>query len=353
METIDITRTLYKVSDFLSWQRAGSLELSPNFQRRPVWSAGAKSYLIDTIARGLPVPIVFVRERTDLASLEPRREIVDGQQRIRTILSYIDPSCLRNYDENRDSFQVKETVNKDLAKKSFAQLSVDIKERILNYQFSVHILPSGTDDRLVLQIFARMNATGVKLNGQELRNARYFGLFKASMYQLAYEYLPQWRKWKVFSETNIARMLEVEATSDFAALIISSNFGLTQKSLDAVYQQNDERFANQAELEKRFRLTMESIEEVIGKQLADTAFKNRMLFHSLFALFYDLMFGLGSSLKRAKPEKLPAGLNTRLLRLSERFEGDHLPKEIAAALSGRTTHAGTRQSIFQFVKKSV
>ena len=353
METIDITRTLYKVSDFLSWQRARSLELSPNFQRRPVWSSGAKSYLIDTVARGLPVPIVFIRERTDLKSLEPKREVVDGQQRLRTILSYIEPSSLKDYDAHRESFQIRKTVNDELADRSFSQLSAAIRERMLNYQFSVHILPSSTDDQLVLQIFARMNATGVKLNGQELRNARFFGLFKASMYQLAYEYLPQWREWKVFSETNIARMLEVEATSDFATLIISENFGLTQKSLDSVYREYDERFPHQAEVEKRFRQTMESIDDVFGKQLADTTFKNRMLFHPLFALFYDYLFGLGSSLKRTKAKKLPAGLKARLLRLNERFRTNNLPEGIAAALSGRTTHASTRQSIFQFVRKSL
>src|SRR6185369_15871597 len=161
MENIEITRTLYKVSDFLSWQRSGGLELSPNFQRRPVWSSGAKAYLIDTIARGLPVPIVFIRERTDLRSLEPKREIVDGQQRIRTILAFIEPSCLKDLDERRDLFDIKKSVNEDLAGKSFSALSAEIRERFLNYQFSVHILPSNTDDQLVLQIFARMNATGV------------------------------------------------------------------------------------------------------------------------------------------------------------------------------------------------
>ena len=94
MEIINIAKTLYKVSDFLSWQRAGTLELSPNFQRRPVWQPSAKSYFVDTVARGLPVPIIFIREITDINSYEPKREIVDGQQRIRTLLSYIDHNCL-------------------------------------------------------------------------------------------------------------------------------------------------------------------------------------------------------------------------------------------------------------------
>lgn len=63
MKTLDIAKTVYKVSDFLSWQKAGSLVLSPSFQRRPVWEAGAKSFLIDTVVRGLPMPIIFLREQ--------------------------------------------------------------------------------------------------------------------------------------------------------------------------------------------------------------------------------------------------------------------------------------------------
>ena len=67
---INITKTVYKVSDFLSWQRADSLSLSPSFQRRSVWPIAAKSFLIDTVVRGLPMPIIILREQTNLDTLE-------------------------------------------------------------------------------------------------------------------------------------------------------------------------------------------------------------------------------------------------------------------------------------------
>ncbi len=353
METIDITRTLYKVSDFLSWQKAGTLELSPNFQRRPVWSAGAKAYLIDTVVRGLPVPIIFMRERTDLKSFEPRREIVDGQQRLRTILSYIDPTCLRDYDPNRDYFPIKPELNSELGNKDFLKLPESLKRRVLDYQFSVHILPSDADDRLVLQIFARMNATGVKLNGQELRNAKWFGQFKTSMYQLAYEYLPKWRQWSIFTETNIARMLEVEATSDLCALILQGTFGMSQTSLDKIYKDYDEVFLARAEVERRFRATMESIDAVIGELLSNTVFSSRLLFYATFALFYDLLFTIGSELKRKAQAKLPSDLMGSLLDIDTRISVGEIPESVATAISRRTTHPSTRKMIFDFLKKTV
>jgi len=67
MQTHQVSKTNYKVSDFIAWAKAGTLILSPSFQRRSVWPIGAKSFLLDTIVRGLPIPIIFLRDqKTDL-----------------------------------------------------------------------------------------------------------------------------------------------------------------------------------------------------------------------------------------------------------------------------------------------
>ena len=67
MQTHQVSKTNYKVSDFIAWAKAGTLILSPSFQRRSVWPIGAKSFLLDTIVRGLPTPIIFLRDqKTDL-----------------------------------------------------------------------------------------------------------------------------------------------------------------------------------------------------------------------------------------------------------------------------------------------
>src|SRR5438067_2182870 len=104
MRVFDIQKTQFKVSDFLGWQRDGSLVLSPSFQRRPVWKPAAKSYFLDTVLRGLPAPVILVRERIELASQKTIREVVDGQQRLRTLFGYIDPGAINDYDSARDQF---------------------------------------------------------------------------------------------------------------------------------------------------------------------------------------------------------------------------------------------------------
>jgi len=44
----------------------------------------AKSLLIDTVVKGLPVPIVFLPKMQDMEKLSSILEVVDGQQRLRT-----------------------------------------------------------------------------------------------------------------------------------------------------------------------------------------------------------------------------------------------------------------------------
>lgn len=79
----------YSISDFLEWYSNGQLELNPKFQRRSVWDDNARSYLMDTIIRGFPIPKVFIRQKLNVTTRNNIREVVDGQQRLRTILSFL------------------------------------------------------------------------------------------------------------------------------------------------------------------------------------------------------------------------------------------------------------------------
>src|SRR3989337_3716998 len=115
MITQKIQKAFFKVSDFISWQKSDILILSPSFQRRSVWKKGAKSYLIDTIVRGLPIPIIFMRDyRTTPDQIEPIKEVVDGQPRLRTVISFVAPHLLKDFNKERDAFTIQKNHNKDL-----------------------------------------------------------------------------------------------------------------------------------------------------------------------------------------------------------------------------------------------
>lgn len=348
MKLLDITPNTHPVSDFLAWQRDGTLNLKPEFQRRSVWKPGARSYLIDTIVRGLPVPLIFVRERLDLRTQRTVRDIVDGQQRLRTLFAFIDESTLSDLDPERDRFTVKRAHSRDLADRRFDELDETFQRRILGYKFSVQTLPPEVDDRDVLQIFARLNSTGLALNFQELRNAAYFGVFKTLMYNLAYEQLERWQGWRLFTGDQLSRMQEVEFTSDLTLTALKGLSGKSKSKLDSLYKELDDSFPQEAEFARRFRKVMDTIDDHLGPVLPGSIFDREMHFFSLFSYFYDRMWGLASPLTKAAPTSLPTGLRARALDLSKRFKEQQVPKEVLDSVARASTDLGRRRTRFDY-----
>ena len=79
----------YSINDFRGWNDRKELELQPEFQCRSVWSDKARSYLMDSVVRGKPIPKIFIRQDIDPKTKKTVREVVDGQQRLRTIFSFL------------------------------------------------------------------------------------------------------------------------------------------------------------------------------------------------------------------------------------------------------------------------
>ncbi len=358
MKNWHIEKASYSVGDFIAWQKDGVLILNPDFQRRAVWSAGAKSYLIDTVIRGLPMPVIFLREqKTDLKELKTTKEVVDGQQRIRTLLSYINPKLLSDYNVDKDYFEIKANHNKDLARKKFNELSEDIQRGILEYKFGVHVLPSSIEDRDVLQIFARMNASGVKLNSQEIRNALYTGPFKSTAYELAFEQIERWKSWKVFKPLDIARMLEAELVSEFMIAMINKGIvGKSQSGIDAIYKKyEDSNFSEGKEISLRFRTVMDTIEDVFNTKQPQNILTQRTLFYVLFILLYDLQFGI-DSLGKGKKHKVKTVTKqqaSNIEKFGNNIANGNAPREVITAYQKNTTNIKSRTSLFNYLKKNV
>ena len=350
IEPAQIAKTIYRVSDFIVWQRSGILDLSPAFQRRSVWKSGAKSYFIDTVIRGLPVPLIFLRDlpsRTD--TLEPLREVVDGQQRIRTLIAFIKPDLLKDYDESQDRFRILRSHSIEHAGKSFQQLPESTKRSILDYQLSTHVFPSDTNDRQILQIFSRMNATGLKLNFQELRNAEWFGEFKTMSYELASERLDWWRKHKIFNEYDIARMQEVQLVSELAGLMLKGLSGRTKGSIDQLYSKYDADFTERDVVSRRLRRVLDRIDGDFRSSLSTLVFARKRLFYVLFAAFYHSMYGVGSSLDRRRARRPSTSLLKRIMHADDRIKNKSAPQRVLDSAARRTTHPDSRKVIFDYL----
>ena len=83
-------RSDYTIHDFLSWKSSSQLAISPRFQRRKVWGDAARSYLIDTLIIGFPVPPLYIRLTKVKGQSLPVREIVDGQQRMSAAIDFVE-----------------------------------------------------------------------------------------------------------------------------------------------------------------------------------------------------------------------------------------------------------------------
>lgn len=349
-------KTFFTVANFISWQKSKSLVLAPKFQRRSVWKVGAKSFLIDTIVRGFPIPIIFLRDkRTDPNTLESMREVIDGQQRLRTVLSYVSPELLTDFDKTRDAFTVKRTHNKELAGKKFNELDPDIKLKILDFQFSVHVLASDVDDRQVIEIFRRMNSTNYSLSKQELRNAMYFGEFKSSAYLLAEEQYHNWKQWMIFDDDAIARMLEVEFISECMVSMLEGKIGGKSASrIDKAYENYDEQFDERAELERRFRFVMEQVETHFGSNFSDFVFFDKRLAYTFLMFVYDLCFGFDTPMtKKGKANKITPDQVSDIKLASERINKRTAPEPVLNSTDRRTTNPKERTILFNYLKKLV
>ena len=350
INSIEIQRSLFSPTDFLSWMKAGQLNLSPNFQRRSVWNKSAKSYFIDTLVRGLPIPIVFLRPITDIETLKTTREVVDGQQRLRTIISFIDPSALPDFDEDRDRFTVRRSHNSEISGKPFVDLSDRIKKSILGYQISAHVLPTDTSDQQVLDIFRRMNATGTRLSPQELRNAKYFGYFSQVVNGVALTYLVYWRDRGVFGETNIAKMEEVEFTSKLFIVALSGVTERSQTQISSVYENYDDAFAEGDKISQRVTNILEIINDTAGTWLKSTDLSNKIIFYPMFAALYDIIYGIGSSVNDAPRSKKPDDLTRKLATLAEKFlNREALPEDVQDALISRSNRRSNRLALKDFI----
>lgn len=299
----------YPINDFFNWYQRSELVLQPKFQRRPVWSDKARSYFVDTILRRMPVPKLFMRQQIDLAGHRTVREIVDGQQRLRAVIDYIE-----------GKFVISKVHNQDFGNLYFYELPEKVKNDFLSYQLSVDLLPGATDTE-VLDVFSRINSYTITLNAQEKLNAKYFGPLKQTAYELGYQHYKFWLNNRILTDLNIARMAEAELVSE---LIVAMLAGLqTGKAyLEKYYRNYDEQFPEAERIKKEFQATIDQIASVFGDRLPKTNFMRVPLFYSLFCVFYDALFGLpGSDRQRIKfAGKTPTRILEALLELDTQIK---------------------------------
>lgn len=265
-----LTSTTHNIAWLNKRYQDEELQLRPPFQRNPVWTEKQKSYLIDTILHGYPIPELYMQEYTD-AEGNDVYVVVDGQQRVRACLEFI-----------RGEYTISGEDSPKWADMAFDDLSENERKRIYNYNFVVRILPELPEDEL-RAIFSRLNRHVVALNKQELRHATYWGEFIESVEKISDN--ETWPEIGLFTPNDIRRMNDIEYVSELGVGFLH---GLQNKkeTLDRWYEAYENEFPDRRRMEKALTTTLQEIIEILPS-INKTRWRKKSDFYTLFLLLAE------------------------------------------------------------------
>ena len=115
------------------------LELNPPYQRRPVWKTKDRKLLLSSIFHGIPIPAIIFHKRFDKRKNKDIYDVLDGKQRIETILHFIQLLDLDNEDEwpipiKKNAEEHLEVYYSDLKSKKFNKDHNNIADRFWSYE---------------------------------------------------------------------------------------------------------------------------------------------------------------------------------------------------------------------------
>ncbi len=274
-----VEESKYSIGEILDWFKRRDLVANNQYQRGGrLWPPEAKSYFIDTILRGYPFPKLYFLETIDRDTRKPRREIVDGQQRISTIADY-----------SSDLFVLGASA-REYRGMRFSELPDELQTAYFSYTCSVDVIRNA-DRSQVLQMFRRMNAYTLPLNAAEKRHSEFFGDFKSWVNTILDQFGAIFTEWQVLTPRQVLRMADAEFVADLALALQDGIVSTSAARLHALYAQNDESFQRRPEFDERLSQTLgyliTSLSEVRG-----TFLTKAHVFHSLLCALVHNQFGL-------------------------------------------------------------
>lgn len=133
----------------------------PSYQRSLSWNDQQASYLIESLLLKVPVPPIF------LYDVRGRLEIVDGSQRIRSLVRFFNGEFPLSGLEKIDV----------LNGYYFEDLPPEVQRRLQNTPLRSFVIEESTDASMRVELFRRLNTSGKKLQDAEIRKGAFAGKF--------------------------------------------------------------------------------------------------------------------------------------------------------------------------------
>lgn len=220
-----------KITDVVQMFNNGELIVDESYQRRSVWNDKDKICLIETILLNLVMPeLFFWPAEVDPDTGKMLTHIVDGQQRIKAIVSFV------NNEFKLDKKYLIDKSGRDrYGEKFFKDLTPEEKTLFWSYNLMVVDIDQSAKRQDIVSMFNRLNLTDYNLNDQEKRNSR-SGEFAELAREISEN--PIWDDFNLFTTSDVRRMKDVEFS---AGLILLSRNGIIdqtdQTALNTAYDE--------------------------------------------------------------------------------------------------------------------
>jgi Protein of unknown function DUF262 len=138
----------------------------PDYQRdSDQWDDRKKSLFIESLLNNLTIPAFFFCEDDKGDS-----EVIDGQQRLTTILQFVEDEFKISDDPSVD-YLLPQAVQ--YRGKGFSELPQELRKILNRYPLTIIFLPKSMPLSVKLEVFRRINEGGTPLTGQDIRLAYY------------------------------------------------------------------------------------------------------------------------------------------------------------------------------------
>ena len=232
---MQVTASGFTVAEYCEQMRGGGIVVNHDYQRSDkVWPPAARSYLIETILLGYPMPKMALHQTTDLKTRRTKKEIVDGQQRSQAIFDFLED-------------KLRLSGNTGFARKTYSQLLPEDQQRFVEYSFAVDLFVGATPEQ-IRQVFRRMNSYTVPLNPQEKRHATHQGELKWFIVKMTERYAGALLELGVFNEKQLSRMADAGLLSDVVFTLSSGIKSASDTSIDKFYFGNEATFQQAGEM---------------------------------------------------------------------------------------------------------
>lgn len=253
-----------KVRELISMVKESKLLPRPDFQRRLVWSREDKNHFLDSVLRGYPFPEIYLADGdVDLDTGEGTQLLVDGLQRVSTLIQY--------FDSDADL--------KLTSVPAYRSLLEDEKKAFLQYDVAVRDLGAITKEEII-EVFKRLNATKYSLLDIEINNAIYAGALKCFCEHIAENEF--FRAHNVFNALDYKRMGDLRYLLGIVGTILQGYFNRDDAFESLLDRYNDE-FPMHADVAERLQKTFDFVEECAFEQKS-RAWKKADLFTLLIEL---------------------------------------------------------------------